>query len=512
MPDLTRFDPDMRAMKTYHREQGLQGAEPDSNAYHGLRDGRLCFGGPGGFNIFDPSHLTDVAHAPRVALTSLEHIRSPGERQHHAVLAARNRVAVGYRASIVSLDFAALDFSSPQRNRLAYRIAGLSDRWIHLGTQHRVTLTNLDAGDHLLEVRAASGDSVWSDPPLRLNIHRNPAPWRSPWAYAFYVFIVLLLIIYRLRMNRANIQRIVSAQKRLESEVALRTRELVESNRQLAEAAQAKSNFLARMSHELRTPMNGVVGMTELLARTSLSSRQVGLTQTIRSSAQVLLHIVNDLLDLSKIQAGKVEFESLPLDLVRLLQECTTLFAGAAEAKGVELMYPPPGGAPRAGRRSAASSSDSDELGGQRRQIHHAGRGGRQGRLGFRGAGPRDPRIAVRHRSRHGRRDDRKIFEPFTQADESTTRRYGGSGLGLARCRELAGLMGGTVTVESRSGRRLDLSPVRLPLQASGEEVVAGCLGHLLRDPKSAHPDAPARNGGVAGPPCVGTRSQLAFF
>ena len=77
------------------------------------------------------------------------------------------------------------------------------------------------------------------------------------------------------------------------------------------------------MSHELRTPMNGVVGMTELLARTPLSSTQARLTQTIRSSAQILLQIVNDLLDLSKIQAGKVELEALPIDLVALLEECT---------------------------------------------------------------------------------------------------------------------------------------------------------------------------------------------
>ena len=74
-----------------------------------------------------------------------------------------DRIAVDYRASIVSLDFGALDFISPKRNRFAYRVAGLSDRWIDLGAQHRVTLTNLDAGDHLLEVRAANADSVWSD-------------------------------------------------------------------------------------------------------------------------------------------------------------------------------------------------------------------------------------------------------------------------------------------------------------------------------------------------------------
>src|SRR5262249_49285496 len=134
----------------------------------------------------------------------------------------------------------------------------------------------------------------------------------------------------------------------VESEVQLRTRELRESNRQLEEAARAKSDFLDRMSHELRTPMNGVVGMTELLSRTSLSATQTHLTKTIRASAQILLQIVNDLLDLSKIRAGKVQLEALPVDLGQVTEECTSLFAGAAEAKGLELIVCPPTNAPRA--------------------------------------------------------------------------------------------------------------------------------------------------------------------
>jgi signal transduction histidine kinase/ligand-binding sensor domain-containing protein/CheY-like chemotaxis protein/HPt (histidine-containing phosphotransfer) domain-containing protein len=470
---LMRVDPDTHAVKTYHREQGLQGEEFDFNAYLRLRDGRLCFGGPGGFNIFDPTRLTEGARAPRAALTRLEVLGVPVASATPYWLL--NRVAVGYRASIVSLDFAALDFTSPKRNRLAYRVAGLSDRWIDLGTQRRVTLTNLDAGDHLLEVRAANADSVWSDPPLRLTVHRDPAPWRSPWAYAAYALVVVLFIVYRMRVHRANIQRIVAAQKRLESEVALRTRELVESNQQLAEAAQAKSNFLARMSHELRTPMNGVVGMTELLTRTTLSSTQVRLTQTIRSSAQVLLQIVNDLLDLSKIQAGKVEFESLPLDLVRLLEECTTLFAGAAETKGVELIVCPPRGECR-------------ELAGDPLRIRqivmnlvgNAVKFTMQGEVVVKAdVDTMEPahstlRISV---ADTGVGMDAatiaKIFEPFTQADESTTRRFGGSGLGLAICRELAELMGGSVTVESRPNVGSTFH-VTLPLQASGESAQHG--------------------------------------
>jgi signal transduction histidine kinase/CheY-like chemotaxis protein/HPt (histidine-containing phosphotransfer) domain-containing protein len=343
---------------------------------------------------------------------------------------------------------------------LAYRVLGLSDRWIDLGTQHRVTLTNLDAGDHLLEVRAANADSVWSAQPLRLVVHRNPAPWRSPWAYATYALLLLLLVLYRVRMHRANIRGMLRAKERLESEVALRTRELVESNQQLAEAAQAKSNFLARMSHELRTPMNGVLGMTELLGRTAQTSAQARLTKTISSSAHVLLQIVNDLLDLSKIQAGKIELEALPLDLGNLLEECTMLFAGAADKKGVELTVIPPQ-APRAN----APTLLGDPLRVRQIVMNLVGNAVKftmqgevvvkadLGSLDSSRAGPATVQISV---TDTGVGMDEatiaKIFEPFTQADESTTRRFGGSGLGLAICKELAERMGGTVTVESRLG------------------------------------------------------------
>jgi signal transduction histidine kinase/CheY-like chemotaxis protein/HPt (histidine-containing phosphotransfer) domain-containing protein len=349
------------------------------------------------------------------------------------------------------MDFGALDFISPKRNRLAYRMAGLTDQWIDMGSQHRITLTSLDAGDHVLEVRAANADSVWSETPLRLTIYKAPAPWNSPWAYAAYALAVLAVLAYRLRLQRMKFRQVVEARKRLESEVALRTRELVESNRQLAEAARAKSNFLDRMSHELRTPMNGVVGMTELLARTPLSSTQTRLMETIRSSAGVLLQIVNDLLDLSKIQAGKVQLESLPIDLIPLLEECTTLFAGSAAAKGIELIVCPTAddhqglmGDPLRLRQilmnligNAVKFTTQGEVLVKADIVSiEPDRATLQVTVSDTGVGMDEATIA-------------KIFEPFTQADESTSRRFGGSGLGLAICRELAELLGGTITVAS---------------------------------------------------------------
>jgi signal transduction histidine kinase/ligand-binding sensor domain-containing protein/CheY-like chemotaxis protein/HPt (histidine-containing phosphotransfer) domain-containing protein len=483
---LMRYDPETRAVKTFHREHGLQGEEFDYNAYYRLRDGRLCFGGPGGFNIFDPLRLTDNPHAPRVALTGLEilGVPAPGNMPFWLM----QRIPLNYRASIVSLDFGALDFISPKRNRLAYRVTGLSDGWIDLGAQRRVTLTNLDAGDHVLEVRAANADSVWGEP-LRLTLHRDPPPWRSPLAYAAYAILALLVIAARVRSERAKIRGIVRAKQRLESEVAARTRELVESNRQLAEAAQAKSNFLARMSHELRTPMNGVVGMTELLGRTTLSSTQARLTQTIRSSAQILLQIVNDLLDLSKIQAGKVELESLPLDLGRILEECTALFAGAAENKGIELIVRPP--------QASSPAVLGDPLRVRQIVLNLVGNAVKftlEGEVAVTadvaadGSGRAVLHIAVRDT---GVGMDAatigKIFEPFTQADESTTRRFGGTGLGLAICRDLAELMGGTISVESRPSVGSTFN-VRLPLA-----VAAGVAVEAIAAPATP---APALLGG----------------
>jgi signal transduction histidine kinase/ligand-binding sensor domain-containing protein/CheY-like chemotaxis protein/HPt (histidine-containing phosphotransfer) domain-containing protein len=465
---LVRFDPETGAVKTYHREDGLQGEEFNFGAYAKLANGRLCFGGPGGFNIFDPQSLTENRPPPHLALTRVDilGVPAPGKTPYWLL----HTLELDHRASIVSLEFGVLDFTSPKRNHIAYRMSGLTDKWIDLGTEQRITLTNLDAGDHLLEVRAANSDSLWSDTPLQLSIHKDPAPWRSRAAYAVYLLLGMGLIAYRLHLHRARFRRVVQEREHLEFEVALRTRELVETNRQLEEASQAKTHFMDRMSHELRTPLNGVVGMTELLARTELSSKQARLTHTIRASSQTLLQIVNDLLDLSKIRAGKLQTETLPINLLQVLEECTALFAAAAESKGIELIVCPPA--------QAQPALLGDPL--RIRQIlmnlvGNAVKFTAQGEVVVRAdvnAGAAGMAILELSVIDTGIGMDAatiaKIFEPFTQADESTTRRFGGSGLGLAICRDLAQIMGGSIDVESypQIGSRFALS---LPLKVGAQ-------------------------------------------
>ncbi len=194
---------------------GCRARNSTSGAYKRLRDGRLCFGGPGGFNIFDPLKLTESRPAPSVALTRVEVLGIPAQGDKPYWLLSR--LDLDHHASIVSLDFGCWTSSSPKRNRIAYRMAGLTEKWIDLGAQNRVTLTNLDAGDHVLEVRAANSDSLWSTQPLRLTLHKTPAPWQSRGAYACYLLLALGMVAYRMHLQRARFRRVAQEQQRLEN-------------------------------------------------------------------------------------------------------------------------------------------------------------------------------------------------------------------------------------------------------------------------------------------------------
>ncbi|MEA3151756.1 MAG: hypothetical protein QOD56_2695, partial [Gammaproteobacteria bacterium] len=295
---LARFDPRLHTVKLFHRVHGLQDEEFNFNAHYASADGTLFFGGNNGFNAFSPDRVEADTPAPRVVLTTAAKLNRPMAAQE--LPGAARPLQLAYDDKLVTLDFAALDFTSPANNRYAYQLEGFDSAWIDAGAMHRATYTNLAAGDYTFKVRAANADGVWSTDGLSIPVHVAPAPWNTLAARVLYLLVAAAILAYLWRFQRQRRERELRYSRELEHTVRIRTHELEERNQQLQVLSRAKTDFVARMSHELRTPMNGVLGMTSLLLDTPIDPSQRRFAEAIHRSADSLLAIVDDVLDFSK--------------------------------------------------------------------------------------------------------------------------------------------------------------------------------------------------------------------
>jgi signal transduction histidine kinase/DNA-binding response OmpR family regulator len=254
--------------------------------------------------------------------------------------------------------------------------------------------------------------------------------------------------------NEKRLEKEIEERKRIEKELITAKKSAEEYGKAALAAAKAKSDFLANMSHEIRTPMNGVIGMAELLMETELDDEQAEFVKIICESGDSLLSIINDILDFSKIESGNLELEEVPLQVLGLIETTFDMFRSKAQEKELELIYyiepdVPPylRGDPVRIKQilinlvgNAIKFTEKGEVFVSVRQVKQVGE------LGEFEFSVKDSGIGINEAQQ------KKLFQPFSQADVSTTRKYGGTGLGLAISQRIVDIMGGKIWLKSKEG------------------------------------------------------------
>lgn len=503
---IVRFDPLREQFKNYNTANGLQDLEFNVGAGLKSANGELLFGGVNGFNIIDPNNIAANNNVPPVVFTGFELFNKPVYAQTSGSPLKQNllltkEIELSHKQSVFTFEFAALDFTSPEKNVYAYMLEGFDPDWNYVGNQRKATYTNLAPGTYTFKVRAANGDGVWNQLGASINVIVKPPFWLTWWfkllsvilfsgaIYAFY-----RIRVYRIEEQKRELELLVNERtsevlqksdelQTLNEELQAQSEELMsqaenlhslneqliekegaerqarrqaEEARKVAEKAnQAKSTFLATMSHEIRTPMNGVLGMAALLSQTKLSKEQSEYADTIRFSGEALLSVINDVLDFSKIESDNLDLDPHDFDLRKCVEEVLDLFASKAASQQLDLIYQIDHLIP------GQLCADSSRL----RQIlinivGNAVKFTNQGEIFIKvsltdkiSTDELELEFEVRDTG-IGIPEDKlsRLFKPFSQVDSSTTRKYGGTGLGLVICKRLVELMGGNISVESDVG------------------------------------------------------------
>ena len=434
---LMRWDPLARQLRIYTERDGLPDAEFNGRPPAQDAAGRVLAVSKIGLVGFDPNQPDAQLPPSQLVVGALRVRRDDGEGWQELPLDAP--VVLGPDDRDLQINARLLSFANPLSNAYRFRVDGYDLNWVQAVDGER-TLSRLPAGSYRIEVQARRAGGDWTiAPDLRMEV--LPPWWRNGTALLLYVLASVLLLAALAWYVRLRLRR------RQQWQLTLHKQHLAE------QASQAKSHFLATLGHEVRTPMTGVLGMSELLLDSPLDEQQRGYAGAIHQAGTHLLRLVNDALDLARIEAGRLELDIRPFGLEALLDEVQGLMEPLAGQRGLafQRQVNVPGHVSASGDEMRVRQILMNLLG---NAIKFTERG--EVRLAVQlsdgGAGivfevtDTGPGITVEQQAR--------LFERFEQADgPRTASRFGGSGLGLAICQELAVAMGGRIGVQSRPGQ-----------------------------------------------------------
>lgn len=448
-PGLFRFSRKTRSFIAFGPSQGLSDADFDGSSNIIAADGTAFAVSGTGITMFEPEQFRsaskDAPVPPPLLLTNVSVRRG---NDVHTMALHGGAVNLGWRDRDLRVEARLLSYINPPGNSYRFKLTGFDSGWVDVNSRGERSFAGLPSGHYTLQVMGTGANDVWAELPLPLSITVQAPPWARWWAWLAYLVMVLALAALTLRAWRARL----AQRHRLQ---------LMQQQHQLAEAASAaKTQFLATLSHEIRTPMTGVMGMAELLLTTSLSPLQHDYTRAMQRSGAMLLKLLNDALDLARIEAGRLELELASFDPRQLVEDVAQLEQGLARIKGIGFVL-------------EAADDLPDHVVGDAVRIKQVLLNLANNALKFTERGcvtlraectPQGLMFSVTDTGPGiPEASQARLFQRFEQ--EQGPHRAAGTGLGLAICRELVDMMSGSIELQSRLGHGSTFR-VRLPLAA----------------------------------------------
>ena len=446
--------------------------------FYRSKDGKIYIGGRrvsgDGYYYFHPDSLKDNEHIPPVVLTEFLVKNKPIKTD--SSITVKKYLELRHNQNFFSMKFAALDFVNPSKNEYAYMLEGFDEDWIYCNTRRLANYTNVPPGDYVFRAKGSNNDGVWNEAGVSLNITVFPPPWKTWWAYSFYI-LFLIGVFYAWR--RYDLKR-----QKLKQQLEL---EHVQTEK-LEELDRMKSQFFANISHEFRTPLTLILGPLEKL-RTQISVGAKKDLDMMQRNARRLQNLINQLLSLSKLESGKMKLQAQEVNIVSLVNRYVQSFESLAKQKNIKFKF-------SSSEENIQLFVDKDKIekilynllsnafkftgeGGRIEvnitppgppcfaplKLRESEEGGMKGgvNISISDTGHGIPQEKLEH-----------IFDRFYQVDDNYTKDQEGTGIGLALTKELVELHHGTITVDSTLGRGTTFT-VFLPLgkeHLKPEEVI----------------------------------------
>lgn len=451
---ISRFDPTTQIFVNYDANSGLQSNEFNSGAFYKNKDGSLFFGGINGFNVFSPASIGVNHNIPQLAFTGFNIFNRPvslTDKNSPLVysITETKKIILPYKDNIISFQVAALDFSDPTKKQYAYKLEPSNKSWIQMGNNRLITFSNLEPGNYTLWVKAGNVNGAWNEKGISLNLIILPPWWRTWWAYLVY-FLILIVLLYIVRQYELR-------------RVLLRNRLQVEhlESQKLKELDHLKSRFFANISHEFRTPLTLIMGPVEDLLKTGNADQFKKILPEVHRNSRRLLQLINQLLDLSKLDAKSFRVNTSREDIIAFIEQIVHSFQFLADRKNIRLTLEVDAALTKRLQEGATKFYFDEDMMEKimNNLLSNAFKfTGDSGciTVGVKTAEKKDNflELSVKDNGigiQPGKLPN--IFDRFYQADDSDEKHYEGTGVGLALLKELIDLLGGNVLVESEPGK-----------------------------------------------------------